>query len=206
MSEQRAMLDAAFWGDLPKVQALLERDPGLACATSDGEHYEVGATALHLACSGGHAGVVRALVAAGVEVNAMARDGSPLSIAVWEGHIELVEFLLAHGGDPRLRAPNGETALHVAAYKGNEAAGALLIARGADVNARTTTGTTDMFITSPPVCGEAPLHLAAAYGHREFVQLLLQSGAQKQIRDHTGQTPANWAARYHQNELIRLLT
>jgi ankyrin repeat protein len=63
-----------------------------------------------------------------------------------------------------------------------------------------------MFITSPPVCGEAPLHLAAAYGHREFVQLLLQSGAQKQIRDHTGQTPANWAARYHQNELIRLLT
>jgi uncharacterized protein len=206
MSEQRAMLDAAFWGDLPKVQALLERDPELAHATSGGEHYEVGVTALHLACSGGHADVARALVAAGADVNAMAKDGAPLSIAVWEGHGELVEFLLAHGSDPRLSASNGETALHAAAYKGNVAAGSLLIARGADVNARTTTGTTDMFITSPPVCGEAPLHLAAAYGHREFVQLLLQSGAQKQIRDHTGQTPANWAARHHQNELIRLLT
>jgi uncharacterized protein len=206
MSDQRAMLDAAFWGDLPKLQELLERDAALARAASAGDHYEAGVTALHLAVCGGHLEAARALVAAGADVNAIAKDGSPLSVAVWEGHLGVIEFLLAHCADPRAAAANGETALHAAAYKGNVEAGTRLIAHGAEVNGRTTTGTTDMFITSPPVCGESPLHLAAAYGHREFVQLLLQSGARKDLRDHTGQTPAHWAARHHQNELIRLLT
>jgi ankyrin repeat domain-containing protein 50 len=206
MPNQRAMLDAAFWGHRETVRELLEQEPALARAASAGEHYEAGVTALHLAACGGHLEVACFLIAAGADVNAVVKDGTPLSIAVWEGHLELVEFLLVHGANPRATAPNGETALHLAAYKGNVAAGRLLIARGALVNCRTTTGTTDIFITSPPVCGESPLHLAAAYGHREFVELLLAHGADCRIRDHTGQTPANWAARHHQNELVRLLS
>src|SRR3712207_3388254 len=112
MSDQRAMLDAAFWGHLQTVRELVERDPALARAMSAGEHYEAGVTALHLAACGGHLEVARTLIGAGAEVNAVARDGTPLSVAVWEGHLELVELLLAYGADPRAAAPNGETALH----------------------------------------------------------------------------------------------
>ena len=206
VSDQRAILDAAFWGDLPKVHELLGEDSSLANAASAGDHYEAGVTALHLAACGGHLEVARALLAASAHVNAMARDGSPLSVAVWEGKTELVALLLEHGANARAGATNGETALHAAAYKGNVEAGRLLIAHGADVNCRTTHGTTDMFITSPPVCGETPLHLAAAYGHREFVELLLAGGADRKIQDHTGQTPVHWAARHHQHELIKVLS
>src|SRR4051812_19837415 len=108
MSDQRAMLDAAFWGDLPKLQELLERDGALARTASAGDHYEAGVTALHLAACGGHREAARALVAAGADVNATAKDGTPLSVAVWEGHLEVVELLLTHGADPRAAAANGE--------------------------------------------------------------------------------------------------
>src|SRR5215210_8339063 len=94
MSEQRAILDAAFWGDLPTVQGLLERDPSLARTASGGDPYEAGVTALHLAACGGHLSVARVLVTAGADVNAVARDGTPLSMAVWEGHEELIRLLL----------------------------------------------------------------------------------------------------------------
>src|SRR5688500_11149103 len=119
MSEQRAILDAAFWGDLQTVQGLLERDPSLVRTTSGGDPYEAGATALHLAACAGHLSVARVLVAAGAAVNAIARDGTPLAMAAWEGHEELVRLLLEQGADPRIGAANGETALHLAAYKGN---------------------------------------------------------------------------------------
>lgn len=206
MSDSRAILDAAFWGDLPKLQGLLGQDSSLANAASAGDHYETGVTPLHLAACGGHLAVAQALLAAGAAVNAMARDGSPLSVAVWEGKTALVALLLKQGATARASAPNGETALHAAAYKGSVETGRLLIAHGADVNCRTTHGTTDMFITSPPVCGETPLHLAAAYGHREFIDLLLASGADRKIQDHTGQTAVHWAARYHRHELIKVLS
>ena len=206
MSDQRAILDAAFWGDLQRVQALLAQDPSLAKARSPGDHYETGVTALHLAACGGHLEVARALVEAGAGVNAIAKDGSPLSMAVWEGKRELVVFLLQAGADSGACAANGETALHAAAYKGDLEAARLLIAHGAPVNCRTTCGTTDLFVTSPPVCGESPLHLAAAYGHREIVELLLASGADREIQDHTGQKPVHWADRHRRHELIKLLS
>ena len=112
MSDQRAILDAAFWGDLPKVEELLATAPSLTNASSAGDHYEAGMTALHLAACGGHLDVARALLAAGAEVNVMARDGSPLSVAVWEGKPELVALLLENGANARAGVSNGETALH----------------------------------------------------------------------------------------------
>src|SRR5712692_11221851 len=111
MSDQRAILDAAFWGDLQRVQELLAQDPSLAKVQSPGDHYEAGVTALHLAPCGGHLEVTRALVEAGAGVNAIAKDGSPLSMAGWEGNRELAVFLLQAGADPGATAANGETAL-----------------------------------------------------------------------------------------------
>ena len=39
--------------------------------------------------------------------------GHPLSYAVWEGHKEMVEFLLAKGMNPSAENKDGETPLHV---------------------------------------------------------------------------------------------
>lgn len=70
------------------MQELLAKEPSLAAARSAGDHYEAGVTPLHLAACGGHLEVARKLAAAGADVNALAKDGSPLSMAVWEGKRE----------------------------------------------------------------------------------------------------------------------
>ena len=43
---------------------------------------------------------------------------SPLHVAVWEGRLEIVQFLLHRGADPHLRDQMGRTPLHYAAIRG----------------------------------------------------------------------------------------
>jgi ankyrin repeat protein len=51
-----------------------------------------------VAAQGGHAEIVKALLANGAEVNAKTTDGSTaLIIAVAHGHTEIVDFLKQHG-------------------------------------------------------------------------------------------------------------
>lgn len=78
-------------------------------------------TALHSAVAdGGHAGIAKALVAAGADVNAKQRHGwTPLHGAADSGDRELVELLLAHGADPEARHQEGKTALDIAREKGH---------------------------------------------------------------------------------------
>ena len=85
-------------------------------------------TALHSAVAdGGHAGIARALVAAGADVNAKQRHGwTPLHGAAHSGDRELVELLLARGADPSVRHQEGKTALDLAREQGHTAVVAAL--------------------------------------------------------------------------------
>ncbi len=78
-------------------------------------------TALHSAVAdGGHAGIARALVAAGADVNAKQRHGwTPLHGAADSGDREVVELLLAKGADPGAKHQEGKTALELARDKGH---------------------------------------------------------------------------------------
>ncbi len=85
------------------VERLLTR--GASANTSDIE----GISPLHAAAVGGHAGVVEALLGAGLEPNTPPDvDGyTPLHAAVVGGNTNVVEALLAGGAEPNLavRAP-----------------------------------------------------------------------------------------------------
>ncbi len=65
-------------------------------------------------------GSVRALIAAGADVDRPAPNGlTPLSLAATQGEAEIVEELLAAGADPRSRGPHGWTVLQRALGSGN---------------------------------------------------------------------------------------
>ena len=80
------------------------------------------------------------------------------------------------------RGVDGDTPLHVLAWRDDICGAELLIAAGADVNAAG-----DM--------GETPLHVAVAGEHVELVQLLLAAGGDPDLRSEFGETAREKAAR-----------
>ena len=73
-----------------------------------------GLAPLHFAARQGHADAVKALLAAGADINQpTAGDRTqPLLVAIINGHFDLAMFLLGQGADPRAAAENGVTALY----------------------------------------------------------------------------------------------
>lgn len=75
---------------------------------------------LFLACENGEVGVLKKLLAAGVNVQETRNGVTPLHIASWNGHAEVVSILLAHGAHIDARdAVGGQTALFVACCGGH---------------------------------------------------------------------------------------
>src|SRR5687768_10735833 len=76
---------------------------------------------------------------------------------------------------------DGDTALHVFAWRNDFEAVQLLLAAGADPNAR---GEMD----------ETPLHIAVHQGNARMVQVMIAAGARADMRCEFGDTPAERAA------------
>ena len=92
----------------------------------------------------------------------------------------------------KVRYHHGETALHIAAAKGDAEMVRALIAARADVNAVALTG-------------ETPLLKAASKGCAGTARALLDAGARVTLKDNTGETPLTVAARLGHREVVRLL-
>lgn len=99
-----------------------------------------------------------------------------------------IAFVMFPGDDaPRemrldTRSSDGDTPLHVFAWRKDEAAARLLIAAGADPNA-----IGDM--------GETPLHVAVRQGMPELAGALLAAGASPDIVSEFEETPREMALR-----------
>ena len=205
-TEEKQILVACYQGNVAKVKSLLSQNANLAKTTDfDGAEWEKGSSTLTLACGGGSLEIVKLLVNAGADLDAVGKDGTALLSASFSGQLDIVRYLLDRGADPNKESESGESALHAAALRGHVDVCNLLVLKGAEINAQTTQGTTDLISTSPPVCGETPLHLAVAKGSTDVVSLLLQKGADKEVTDHIGQKPIHWAGRYNRREMIKLL-
>ena len=95
-----------------------------------------GSTSLMWASNRGHAGIVRALLAAGADVNAAANYGlTALIYACYYGRLECPRLLVAAKALVNARSTNGDTPLNIARGHGggraNPAIEALLLAAGA---------------------------------------------------------------------------
>uniref|UniRef100_A0ACD5V829 Uncharacterized protein n=1 Tax=Avena sativa TaxID=4498 RepID=A0ACD5V829_AVESA len=124
-----------------------------------------GETVLHFAASQGCVGSCQFLVEElGLDVNSASKTGvTPMLFATLEGNVQVMRYLLDHGGDPAMPDETGCTPLHNAAENGHCEAVRLLLSRGVCVDPIDHRGT--------------PLHLAAAKDHDQVVKVLLEHGA-----------------------------
>jgi ankyrin repeat protein len=92
-------------------------------------------------------------------------------------------------------SPDGFTALHLAAFFGQEEAAKLLVERGAEVN----------LVARHATIHVTPLHSAAAGAHSEIVKLLLEHGADPNAAQDGGFTPLHSAAHNDDRESVEAL-
>lgn len=129
------------------------------------------------------------------------KGGDAFSRAAWNGDIEVMRLLLAHGADPKVVTEKGETTLLLLAGAGwplgqgyirseeeITAALDLLVGKfGMDVNAATTEGIT------PVIC-------AIFKGDNFVVQYLVDHGARLDVKDKAGHSVIDWAQGIAANE------
>jgi uncharacterized protein len=213
---REAFLTAITEGDVARVRDFLSSDPKLA-ATRD----EKGMSAITKAAYYRKSEVLSELLKTGVELdifeaalsgqtnrvkallkndpalaNSFSGDGfTPLGLAVFFGHKETVQALLANGAE--VNVPSREsmkvTPLHSAAAGMQTEIARLLIEHGANVNARQVE------------LGFTPLHEAAGNGNLEFAELLLARGADVNTTMTDGKTPLAYALDHNQNEMAEFL-
>ncbi|MDL2355785.1 MAG: ankyrin repeat domain-containing protein [Pseudomonadota bacterium] len=162
------------------------------------------------------AGTVKTMLAAGaVSPNAIdpISGESGLLLALREGANRVIEILLAQPGlQLELKAPNGNTALMMAAFKHNPAAVRSLLAKGAIVNRPGWTAlhfaaasgdddiTAILLAHAAIIDAEAPakftpLMIAAREGHESTVGVLLAAGADASLKNSEALTAAQIAER-----------
>ncbi|MHB1047301.1 MAG: ankyrin repeat domain-containing protein [Thermoanaerobaculia bacterium] len=145
-------------GDVEAVKLFLAA--GMPATTG-----EPGGGVLETAVEGGHAEVVRVLLAAGADPNGVGYAGTPLlAVAAERQGVDVVRALLQGGADVARKGAGNATALHAAAGAGRLDNVELLLAAGAKVTARTTRGWT-------------ALHSAVHRGDLPMVRRLIAAGA-----------------------------
>jgi ankyrin repeat protein len=130
-------------------------------------------------------------IARGVNPNVRDANGETGLIVAMRYEAPKVAQLLMNqpGIDLEAKAPNGNTALMMAAFRQNKAGLLELIKRGAQVNQK----------------GWTALHYAAAAGSMEITTILLDKHAYIDAETPSGMTPLMIAAREGQEDVVALL-
>ena len=186
MTSAQDLLEAVKAGDVNRVNELLAGDPTLVNARDAS-----GNSAILLAIYYGRKQVEEILLAHGVELD--------LFEAAAAGALDRVKTIVDEDVDVSADlvntfAPDGFTALGLAAFFGHEDVAAYLLSRGAQVN---TASHNRMRVM--------PLHSAVAGRHIGIARLLLEAGADVNAKQADGFVPLHGAAQNGQVEMIELL-
>ncbi|KAK3153433.1 hypothetical protein QOZ80_2BG0172480 [Eleusine coracana subsp. coracana] len=100
---------------------------------------------------------------------------TPLHLAAWAGHVEVVRCLCKHKADVGAAAMDDTAAIHFASQKGHVEVVRELLASGASVKAKNRKGLT-------------ALHLAAQNSHLDLVKYLVKKGSDITTKTKGGQT------------------
>ena len=116
-----------------------------------------------------------------LETRYSTRALTPLMLAIYRDHPELVQLLLTRGADANARNGSGQTPLIMAAAGGQLEIVSLLLARGAELDAADE-------------IGNSALMWAAFWGHQEVAAALLEAGASPERRNQEDNTALLLAA------------
>ena len=189
------------------------------------------ATPLGLAVRNRNAEMVKALIAAGADVNAkgVPLDGGnilvPLAYAARVGDLALARILLQNKADINVQDDFGYTPLHSTALAANAEMVKLLLENGADPNIKDKLGNTPLLIyaqlneiqitelllarkadvNARNGEGLTPLSLAVEARNRELTELLLKNGADVNAADKYGRTALHHAVWSASKDILELL-
>lgn len=172
-SPDAELIDAAQRGDLTAAKAALGHGAG-ANARPRPEQADQ-RTPMLAAATLPDTQLLRALIAAGGDVNGSVNGVTPLLAATresYQGRVEAVMMLLANGADPTRSDEAGNTPLHHAAFTRDAGVAQSLIDGGASLNVVNREGMT-------------PLALAAEAANWPLVEFLLKRGAQADVAEAT---------------------
>ncbi len=194
---------SGFQGTAPRERLPYEQGP---MPWASGEM-----TALVFAARDGHFPVVRKLVEAGADVNALAADGqTALTLSINNGHFDVSYYLVDQGADVNVQDAQGFSALYYAVEARNmEVAPGFpwvatedplplmrrLLEAGADPNLRINAVTrARMHEGTPLVLFATALTRAAFSGDIETTRLLLEYGADPHIKSVQNESALSLAA------------
>jgi len=143
--------------------------------------------ALAYAAQTGNMQEIDRLVAAGVDVNTVGRDGvTPLYWAFLAQNKAGFKRLLEHGANPNLQTDDGDTVMHFAAGLAKDSEWIeLALKYGGDPN---------VVITKNRYCPKrTPIYSAINKEHTRAVELLIEAGADLNHRDKENETPLEFA-------------
>lgn len=106
---------AAREGQLDIVQHVVTHGAGATLKVQGGN------TIFHLAAFNGHVSVLNFLIDSYPGLQTLQNDDSfmPIHLAAKSGQVELIDFFMKIGTDPKIQTVDGRTLLHIAAFNGN---------------------------------------------------------------------------------------
>ncbi|XP_070705537.1 ankyrin repeat domain-containing protein 6b isoform X2 [Pempheris klunzingeri] len=180
---------------------------------------------LLIASHKGQADNVVQLINKGAKVAVTKYGRSPLHLAAYKGHIEVVRILLKAGCDLDIQDDGEQTALQRAAVVGNSDVIGALIQEGCALDRQDKDGNTALHevswhgfsqsvkllvkaganVHAKNRAGNTALHLACQNGHAQSSKVLLLGGSRPDSKNHAGDTCLHVAARYNHVAVIRIL-
>ncbi|KAF3386963.1 putative ankyrin repeat protein [Penicillium rolfsii] len=128
-------------------------------------------------------------------------DCTPLSYAVRNAPLSVIELMLDRGGD----VGRGQLLQYaVCREKDLDDVIPLLVERGAPLNATMYQDGPTLMRFFPMSLGTA-LHVAIERGKPNAIRLLIDLGADTEVKDANGDTALEWAQKWNKVEMVRLL-